>query len=247
MKKDEIIFGSHSVIEAIEAGKEIEQIFVKKNLRNELSNKMLQMAREKDILIKYVPIEKLNRITRKNHQGAIAFVSPIEYQNLEEILIRTYENGESPFFLVLDGITDTRNMGAIARTAECAGVHAIIVGKKNSAQISSDTVKTSAGALMHIPICRVDSLPKTVTYLRESGIKIFSANEKNNEDYAKVDYNHPCAVVMGAEDKGISRDLLDLSDKSITIPIIGKIQSLNVSVACGVILYEAVKQRSVED
>lgn len=244
IKKDEIIFGSHSVIEAIEAGKEIEQIFVKKNLQNELSSKMLKLARENNILVKYVPIEKLNRISRKNHQGVIAMISPIEYQNIEEILIRTFEKGETPLFLILDGVTDTRNLGAITRTAECAGVHAIILGKKNSAQISSDTVKTSAGALMHIPICRVDNLARTAVFLRESGINIFAANEKNNEEYTNPDYTLPAAIIMGSEDKGISKDLLDLSDKSITIPILGKIQSLNVSVACGVILYEAVKQRS---
>lgn len=243
-KKDELLIGFHSVIEAIESGKQIDKIFIKKSYSNELNMKVLELARAHSIVVKNVPVEKLNRLTRKAHQGIVAIVSPIEYQQVEDILLQTFEKGETPLFLVLDGITDTRNLGAIARTAECTGVHAIIVGKHNSAQISSETVKTSAGALMHIPVCRVDKLSRTLLYLKDSGIQVCAANEKSSYTYNSADLKLPTAIIMGAEDTGISQNLLDLSDCSLAIPILGKVQSLNVSVASGVLLYEVVRQRT---
>ena len=231
--------------EAIRSGKEIERVLIRRGLSGELFKAFFADLCAANIPYQDVPEEKLNRVTRKNHQGVIAFISPIVYQNIEEIIPSLYDQGITPFILILDCITDVRNIGAIARSAECAGVHAIVVPDKGSAQLNADAIKTSAGALHHIPFCRVQSLANTVKFLKNSGLVIVAATEKAVDLYYKVSYTKPVAVVMGAEDTGIGPELLRISDHLVRIPVNGQIQSLNVSAAATVILYEAVKQRSI--
>lgn len=246
MARENIIYGYRPIVEAIREGKQIEKLLIQTNLNNESIRNIKEELRKQDLNIKqqYVPIEKLNSITRgENHQGLVAFASLIEYKNLEEEIEKSIDKCV-PFILILDHITDVRNLGAIARTAECAGVTCLIVPDEGSAAINEDAVKTSAGALLRLPVCRVKNIKTTLNYLKQSGIKIFAATEKATNVYTKENYNLPCAIVMGAEDRGISKDALKLSDALITIPIKGNIESLNVSVAAGVIIYEVVRQRS---
>ena len=246
MARENIIYGYRPIVEAIREGKQIEKLLIQTNLNNESIRNIKKELRKQDLNIKqqYVPIEKLNSITRgENHQGLVAFASLIEYKNLEEEIEKSIDKCV-PFILILDHITDVRNLGAIARTAECAGVTCLIVPDEGSAAINEDAVKTSAGALLRLPVCRVKNIKTTLNYLKQSGIKIFAATEKATNVYTEENYNLPCAIVMGAEDKGISKDALKLSDALITIPIKGNIESLNVSVAAGVIIYEVVRQRS---
>lgn len=238
-----IVIGFRAIIEAINAGKEIEKVLLKKGSEGELYHETFDLIRQHNIPFQIVPIEKLNRITRKNHQGAIAFVSLIEYSNLENLLPGLFEKGENPLLILLDQVSDVRNFGAIARSAECAGAHAIIVPEKGMAQINFDAIKTSAGALLKIPVCRVKSMMKTVDFLKESGIKVFASTEKAEKNIYNVDFNVPSAFVLGSEDKGISNDLLRNSDELIKIPIIGTVESLNVSVAASIVIYEAIRQR----
>lgn len=246
MARENIIYGYRPIVEAIREGKQIEKLLIQTNLNNESIRNIKEELRKQDLNIKqqYVPIEKLNSITRgENHQGLVAYASLIEYKNLEEEIEKSIDKCV-PFILILDHITDVRNLGAIARTAECAGVTCLIVPDEGSAAINEDAVKTSAGALLRLPVCRVKNIKTTLNYLKQSGIKIFAATEKATNVYTKENYNLPCAIVMGAEDRGISKDALKLSDALITIPIKGNIESLNVSVAAGVIIYEVVRQRS---
>lgn len=246
MARENIIYGYRPIVEAIREGKQIEKLLIQTNLNNESIRNIKEELRKQDLNIKqqYVPIEKLNSITRgENHQGLVAFASLIEYKNLEEEIENSIDKCV-PFILILDHITDVRNLGAIARTAECAGVTCLIVPDEGSAAINEDAVKTSAGALLRLPVCRVKNIKTTLNYLKQSGIKIFAATEKATNVYTEENYNLPCAIVMGAEDRGISKDALKLSDALITIPIKGNIESLNVSVAAGVIIYEVVRQRS---
>lgn len=238
-----MIFGIRAVAEAISAGKEVDKILIKKDLSGELATELFALIKGTDITVQRVPQEKLNSITRKNHQGVIAFISPIHYQPVEEIVASLYEQGKVPFFLVLDHLTDVRNFGAIARTAECAGVDAIIIPSKGSVSVTADAVKTSAGALMNIPVCRVASLYNTVKYLKSSGLQVVGASEKATKDYTEADMTLPLALVMGAEDKGISTEILSLVDTTVSLPQYGKIASLNVSVAAGVMIYEVLRQR----
>jgi 23S rRNA (guanosine2251-2'-O)-methyltransferase len=243
MENNDFIFGFRPIIEAIRSNKTIDKILIKQGLKGDLSIELNEMIRENQINIQVVPEEKLNRITRKNHQGVIAFISPVPFYDLDEIIARTYEKGYTPFFLYLDQITDVRNFGAIVRSAECAGVHAIIIPEKGAAQIGGDAVKTSAGALHIVPICKVRNPARTLVNLQENGIRIFAATEKAASDYSDMDYKVPCTIVLGAEDKGISPEIIKIADELVKIPIMGRIQSLNVSVAAGVLLYEVVKQR----
>ena len=238
---DKPVFGIRAVEEAIDAGKEIDKIFIKKGLQGELFKGFFKKVKELGIPFQFVPVEKLNRITRKNHQGVIAFISSISYHNIEQIIPTLYEEGKEPFILVLDGVTDIRNFGAIARTAECAGVNAIVVPAKGGAAVNADAIKTSAGALHLIPVCRVNSLADTVRYLKESGIKIVAATEKGADEYHKADYSGPKCLVMGAEDRGVSTEILEIADIRSKIPLNGQIKSLNVSVAAGIMLYEMLK------
>lgn len=239
-----MIFGAHAVIEALRAGKEIEKVLMKKDLMGETLREVIKGVREHDVPYQFVPQDRLDRITQKNHQGVIAYLSSIEYQKIEQVIPMLYEQGKEPFILILDHITDVRNFGSIARTAECAGVDAIVIPDKGSAQINADAIKTSAGALHNMQVCRVANLVNTVKYLKDSGLKIVSASEKGATPYDKTDYSGPLAVVMGAEDQGITPEILRISDYISQIPIFGKVNSLNVSVATGLMLYEAVKCRT---
>ncbi|MBP3353765.1 MAG: 23S rRNA (guanosine(2251)-2'-O)-methyltransferase RlmB [Bacteroidales bacterium] len=243
IKSSDMIFGIRAVAEAISAGKEIDKILIRKDLSGELAVELFEMLRGSNIVVQRVPQEKLNSITRKNHQGVIAFISPINYQPIEEIVASLYEQGKIPFILVLDHLTDVRNFGAIARTAECAGVDAIIIPSKGSVSVTADAVKTSAGALMNIPVCRVQSLYNCVKYLKDCGLQVMGASEKSTTNYTDADMTTPLALVMGAEDKGISTEILSLTDTTVSLPQYGKIASLNVSVAAGVMIYEVLRQR----
>jgi 23S rRNA (guanosine2251-2'-O)-methyltransferase len=243
MKEKEMIFGIRPVIEAIEAGKELDKIFIKKDLGSDLAKELFTAMKGTQIPLTRVPVEKLNRLTMKNHQGVVAFLSSVTYQHIEDIIPTIYEEGRTPFIVVLDGITDVRNFGAIARTCECAGVDAIIVPVRGGAAINADAVKTSAGALHTIPVCRENSITDVIRFLKNSGVTVFAASEKASENYTKKDYTVPTAIVMGSEDVGISPQVLRLCDEMVSIPILGTIQSLNVSVAAGVLMYEVVRQR----
>ena len=247
MDSNDYIFGLHSVIEAIEAGKTIDRLFLKKDLHSELAVRLTQLAREHKVPVQRVPVEKLNRITRKNHQGVVAVLAAVDYHRLSDVVSGLYEEGILPFVLVLDGLTDVRNFGAIARTAECCGVNAIIIPRRGSVSVGADAVKTSAGALLHIPVCREDSLRDAVEYLKDAGYQIVAATEKSAENYTLGNYTTPVAIVMGAEDVGISKEVLALCDTPVAIPMFGKIGSLNVSVAAGVMMYEVVRQRLASD
>jgi 23S rRNA (guanosine2251-2'-O)-methyltransferase len=238
----EIVFGIQSVLETLRSGKEIDRLLVQRELGH---TEILDLAHEKGIQVQKVPVEKLNRITRKNHQGAIAFVSAIHYAKLENVIADTFEKGQIPLVLILDRITDVRNFGAIARTAECAGVHAIVIPSKGAAQINADAMKTSSGALNFIPVCREDSLLQTVDFLQNSGLRVVACTEKGKNSMYGVDYTGPTAIVMGSEEDGISDEIIRKSDELAVIPQSGQVGSLNVSVAAGVIIYETVRQRSL--
>ena len=242
MRKD-IIFGLRPVIEAVEAGKELEKVFFKTGLKGNLSHSLMTLLKKRNIPFQFVPVEKLNRISRINHQGVIAMISSITYQNLADIIPAIYERGEIPFLLVMDNVTDVRNFGAVARTAECAGVHAILIPSKGGAMTGPDALKTSAGALHSIPVCRSENLADSVGFLKNSGLKIAAATEKDGELYHKAELEGPAALIMGSEDQGISPALLELADIKIRIPILGKISSLNVSAAASVLIYEFVRQK----
>lgn len=244
MENDEYIYGTRAVIEAINTGKTIEKVFIKTGLNNELYQQLLSLIRENEIPFQFVPIEKINRITRKNHQGVLAFISPIEYTNIEMLLPVLYETGKEPILLILDQITDVRNFGAITRSAECAGVQAIIIPEKGMARIGADAIKTSAGAINYVPICKVNNLLKTINYLKDSGIQIIAATEKADKIYTDGNFKCPVAIVMGSEESGISPSILNLADQKLKIPLLGSIESLNVSVSAALMMYEAVRQRN---
>ncbi len=243
---NQMVFGIRAVIEAIRAGKEIESMYLQRGLGGGLLTELKDLLAEYQITAQQVPVEKLNRLTAKNHQGAVAFISPIIYQKIENIIPLVFENGKVPLILVLDSITDVRNMGAIARTAECAGVQAIVVPAKGSAQINPDAVKTSAGALYKIPVCRHDNFLQTVKYLQESGLQLVCCTEKTHEPIYAPDYTVPTAIIMGSEEDGVRNEIIRIADHLAKIPMFGEIESLNVSVATGVILYEAVRQRAIK-
>src|SRR5580698_6757994 len=244
-ESNQMVFGIRAVIEAIRSGKEIEALYLQRGLGGGLITELKELMQEYQITAQQVPVEKLNRITMKNHQGVIAFISPIIYQKVEDIIPQVFEKGEVPLILVLDSITDVRNMGAIARTAECAGVHAIVVPAKGSAQINPDAIKTSAGALYNIPVCRHDNFMQTIKFLQESGLQLVCCTEKTKEDIYSPDYTPPTAIIMGSEEDGIRNDLIRIADHLAKIPMFGEIESLNVSVSTGVILYEAIRQRGL--
>lgn len=237
------IFGIRAIIEAINADKQIDKLFIQKGLSGELYSELKGLVKHYSINHQYVPIEKINRFTRKNHQGVYAFISPVAFHSIESLLPQVYERGETPLFLVLDRITDVRNFGAIARTAECVGVHAIITPVQNTAPVNEDAIKTSAGALYNIPICKERNLKASLLYLQESGIQLISCTEKTDDLVYDVDYTVPCAIIMGSEEDGISNEFLKMSDAKAKLPLHGNIGSLNVSVATGAILYEATRQR----
>lgn len=242
---NESIYGIRPVIEAIKSGKQIDKVLVKQGLSGELAGDLLNLMKDKGIHFQFVPMERFAKFGSRNHQGVVAFVVPIELVELESLVPMLFESGKVPFLLILDRITDVRNFGAIVRTAECAGVDAIVVPAKGAAQIGSDSVKTSAGALHHIPVCRVGSLKITLNFLKQCGFKIAITADKGSEVLYDVDLTGPMAIIMGAEDTGVSPDLFKLADNLIRIPIKGQIGSLNVSVASGIVIYEVVRQRGL--
>ena len=244
MERSDYIFGIRPVLEAIEASKSIDKILTKREINGDLVKELIQKAKDYDIPVQRVPNEKLYRITMKNHQGVIAIICPVRYFDLDNLISILYEEGKTPIAVVLDGVTDARNFGAIARSAECAGADFIVIPEKGSASVTSDSVRSSAGALFHIPVCRVKELSQCINSLQENGYKVIGASEKSALNYTHIDYKVPVAIVMGAEDKGLSPDVLRRCDELAAIPILGKVGSLNVSVACGIILYEAVRQRT---
>lgn len=239
----ELIFGIRAVIEALEAGKEVDKILIRREFASDLAKELFAALQGRNIPVQRVPVEKLNAITQKNHQGVIAYAAAIEYQQIANIIPTLYEEGKNPFIVVLDGVTDVRNFGAIARTCECAGVNAIVVPSRGGAAANADAVKTSAGALHVMPVCRENSLEEAVKFLKSSGLRVIAATEKGVQNYTDVSYKEPVAIVMGSEDIGISDEILRLCDDLVAIPVLGTIASLNVSVAAGVLMYEAVKQR----
>lgn len=245
MEKSDYIFGIRAVIEAVEAGRSIDKVLVRRDLGGDLGRELMDKLREYEVVAQKVPQEKLNRITMKNHQGAIALLSPIDYSRLEHLVPLFYEEGRNPLVVVLDGITDTRNFGAIGRTAACAGVDAIVIPERNSVSVTPDAVKTSAGGLFHVPVCREKDTLSAVRFLKDNGYRIVGATEKGAAPYTEADYRVPVAIVMGSEDTGISDGVLRICDDLAAIPIVGKIESLNVSVAAGIMIYEALRQRGV--
>ena len=244
MKENEMIFGTRAVIEAVQAGKEVDKILMRRDLQNDLARELFNIVRDTTIPIQRVPQEKLDRLTRKNHQGVIAFISALTYQRLEDIVPFLFENGKDPFIVLLDGVTDVRNFGAIARTCECAGVDAIVIPTRNSVSVNADAVKTSAGALLTLPVCKEESITEAIRFLKNSGVKVIAATEKASVDYTEGDYTVPVALIMGSEDLGIATDNLRICDEMVKIPITGTIASLNVSAATAVLTYEVVRQRN---
>lgn len=239
----EIIYGLHPIMEALDAGQELERIVFRKGLSADQIPLITRRARERNIPIQYVPAEWFIRLGSRNHQGAIAFVAVVEYQNIEWILPKIYESGEEPLIVVSGGITDVRNLGAIVRTAECAGAHALVVPTTGGAQINADAVKTSAGALAHFPVARTKSLRHTCEYLKESGLRLIAATEYGETYYQRANLEGPLALILGDEGTGVPDDLLALCDEKVRIPLHGQISSLNVSVAAGILLYAIESQR----
>ena len=243
MEKDTTIFGIRAIIEAIKSGETIDKIFLQKGLKGELFIELEHLIKKEHINSSYVPVEKLNRFTKKNHQGAVAQIAPISFYNIEDLVLNVIESGKTPLFLLLDQLSDVRNFGAIIRTAECTGVSGIIIQKKGGAPVNGDTIKTSAGAIFKVPICKVDHIKDAVFYLQASGIKVIAATEKTDHLLYDISFKEPCAIIMGSKGYGINPSVLSVVDAKAKLPILGEIESLNVSVACGAFLYEVVRQR----
>lgn len=243
MEKSDYIYGIRAVMEALEAGKDVDKIFMAKDLKGDLASELTALARRMHVVIQRVPIERIDRITRKNHQGVLAMMSAVTYHRLDHLVPALYEEGILPFIVLLDGITDVRNFGAIARTCECAGVDAIVIPEHGSVSVGGDAVKTSAGALLHIPVCRVGSIAWAARFLKDNGYNVVAVSEKADSNYTQTPYTDPVALVMGAEDVGISPEAMKECNTKVSIPMFGNIGSLNVSVAAGVMIYEVVRQR----
>jgi 23S rRNA (guanosine2251-2'-O)-methyltransferase len=243
MEEQTKIFGIRAVIEAVNAGETIDKVFLQKGLKGDLFSELEAVLRHHSVNSSYVPVEKLNRFTKGNHQGVVAQISPIEFHDLEHLVANVIESGKTPLFLLLDQLSDVRNFGAIIRTAECTGVNGIIIQKKGGAPVNGDTIKTSAGAVFKIPLCKVDHIKDAVFYMQASGIKVIAATEKTEDTLFDVSFTEPCAIIMGSEDRGINPSILKVVDAKAKLPLLGEIESLNVSVACGAFLYEAVRQR----
>jgi 23S rRNA (guanosine2251-2'-O)-methyltransferase len=239
---EDLTFGIRSVIEAIKQGKTINKILLQKGLTGELIKELLVLVHKENIVVQKVPVQKLNHMVKKNHQGVIAMISPVAYHQIDWLVQQVYEKGEDPFILILDRVKDVRNFGAIARTAECFGVHSIVIPSKDSALITNDAVKTSAGALFKIPVCKVSSLNASVDFLKGCGLKIFSCTEKSDTFINKVESSGPKALIMGSEQDGVDSQLIKASDVNFKIPMTGSIASLNVSVACGIAIHKLISK-----
>lgn len=244
MEDNTTIFGIRTVMEAIQSGKNIDKIYIQKGLSGPLFQELLHQIGKEGFNLSYVPVEKLNKLSNGNHQGVVAKISPIKFRNMEDVVQEILEEpSKTPLFLLLDQITDARNFGAIIRTAECSGVHAIIVQNKGGAPVNADTVKTSAGAVFKIPICKVNHIKDAIYYMQSSGINVVAATEKTEDTLYTVDFKLPTALIMGSEEKGVNPSVLKIVDAKAKLPMYGTIGSLNVSVACGAFLYEIVRQR----
>lgn len=239
--KEDFVFGIQSVTETLRSEKEIDKLLINKEFG---ASEIEKIAKERGVPVQRVPLEKLNRVTKKNHQGVIAFVSSVNFSVLSNVVAETFEKGEVPLVLILDRITDVRNFGAISRTAECSGVHALVLPSRGSAQINGDAMKTSSGALNYIPVCRENDLYQTIEFLKDSGFQVVACTEKAEKFLYGPDYTVPTAIIMGSEEDGISESILSICDQKVKIPMSGKVESLNVSVATGVILYEVIRQRA---
>ena len=245
--KSQYIYGIHAVLEAFDAGKDIDKILLSKTLNADTAQEIINLARELNVPVQRVPVQKIDRITRRNHQGVIAMMAAVTYYKAEDLVPQLFDEGENPFIVVLDGVTDVRNFGAVARTCECAGVSAIIIPDRESVSVNADAVKTSAGALNYLPVCREHNLVNAVKFLRDTGFKIVGTSDKSKMPYTHGDYTGPIAIVLGAEDKGISPGIMKLCDTQVMIPEFGHINSLNVSVAGGIMIYEVVRQRLADN
>ena len=238
-----MIFGIRAVIEAIDAGKVLDKVLLRRDMSSAIGRELLAKLQGTSTPIQKVPLEKLNQFTDKNHQGAIAFLSPIEFYPLDNLVQSLYDEGKVPFLVVLDGVTDVRNFGAIARTCACGGVDALVIGAKGGAAVNGDAIKASAGALHSLPVCKVENMQNALRYLRDSGLTVLAATEHTDKNYTEADMTVPLAIVMGNEEKGIYEENLKLCNEQVRIPMTGTIESLNVSVAAGVFIYEVVRQR----
>ncbi len=243
IKESDAIFGLRPVIEAIRAGKQIDRLLIRQGLRGAIYHELMTEVRNNGISYQIVPLERIELITRKNHQGVLAWLSLIEYQKIDNLLPMIFEKGEDPMIVLLDGVSDVRNFGAIVRTAYCMGAHAVVIPEKGSARITGDAIKTSAGALHLLPVCREKSLMRSAGYLKDSGLKIVCGTEKAETTVTEASLTGPLALILGSEEKGVNRELASISDYSIRIPITGNIGSLNVSVSAGIILFEIFRQR----
>ena len=243
MEKEHQIFGIRAIIEGIQSGVAIDKVFIQSDTQGDLMKELLKVMKQKSVNFSYVPVEKLNRLTPNNHQGAVATISPIAFHDLETLIDQVVTSGETPLFLLLDQLSDARNFGAIIRTAECTGVHGIIVQKQGSAPVNGDTVKTSAGAVFNVPICKVEHIKDAIYLLQASGIKTVAATEKTEQNIYDISLKEGVAIIMGSEDRGINPSVLKIVDEKGKLPMFGSIGSLNVSVACGAFLYETVRQR----
>ncbi|MBL7924759.1 MAG: 23S rRNA (guanosine(2251)-2'-O)-methyltransferase RlmB [Bacteroidia bacterium] len=239
-----MVYGTRAVLEALHSGKEFERIFIQQGLNNPLLRELREALKQAGLHFQVVPGEKLNRITRSNHQGVIAYLSQVTYYSTEDLVPGLFESGKVPLILILDRITDTRNLGAIARTAECSGVHALVIPSRGSALINGDAMKASAGALHHLPVCREDNLKNTIDFLHTSGFKIAACTEKADILARESDLTGPLAVIMGSEENGVSQEYLKRCDVRVKLPMQGSISSYNVSVAAGMVLYEIMCQRN---
>ena len=244
-KESEMIFGIRAVIEALDAGKVFDKILLRRDMSSAIGRELIDKLNgfQTPVAVQRVPVERLNQFTDKNHQGVIAFLSPVEFYRVEDIVQNLFEQGKTPFLVVLDGVTDVRNFGAIARTCACAGVDALVVGARGGAAVNGDAIKTSAGALHSLPVCKVENMQNALRYLRDSGLSVVAATEHTDKNYTETDMPVPLAIVMGNEEKGIYEENLKLCTEKVRIPMHGVIESLNVSVAAGVMIYEAVRQR----
>lgn len=242
-KMKNIVFGIHSIEEAIESDQDIDKLFIQKGMDNPAIHKLVEQARKNKIALSFVPVQKIEKLAQGNHQGAVAKISPIKTRSLEETVENAFNRFSSPLFLLLDEVTDVRNFGAIIRTAESSGAHAIIIPKYGSAAINEQTVKTSAGAIFHIPICKVDHLKDAMYYLKSYDTQLVAATEKGNQSVYHCDFTQPTGIVMGSEGKGVTQSIAKMCDVRAKLPMLGKTESLNVSVACALFLYEAVRQK----
>ena len=243
MEKTELIYGTRALIEAVRAGRQIEKVFLQAGINNDLMKELVGTLKEKDVPFSWVPPEKINRLTGKNHQGVVGFLSAVRYATMQNLVDLAYSEGRTPFFLLLDRITDVRNFGAVARTCECAGLDALVIEEKGNSPVTSDAVKTSAGALHHLPVCRVKSLKQALRDLKDNGIQVVACTEKASKHIYELDLSVPTALLLGSEEDGIDPALLNAVDIVAKIPMSGKIQSLNVSVAAGVAIYEVIRQK----